>query len=219
MKDIPIIFSAPMVLALLDGRKTMTRRLAWMPTKHLSFADLSSEEQEQYDVLGWRVEKRKDGRVHCDKPSSWQSVRPGDRLWVKETFVHLREKCKDSSTGYVDWDHYRATDAEDFLPGMKWKPSIFMPRNISRITLVVTATKIEPVQDISEADAQAEGFKRRDDLSSDPEVHRDAARDWFSDLWENLHGVQSWKDNPEVVALTFAVHKCNIDAMPKSEAA
>jgi hypothetical protein len=57
----------------------------------------------------------------------------------------------------------------------------------------------------------AEGWERRPEISSDPDVHRDAARDWFSDLWSSLHGVESWSANPEVVVLSFRVVRGNID--------
>lgn len=188
-RDIPVIFSSPMVRALLDGRKTMTRRLAWQP----------------------RREIKKGVGIYGCPASPWQKVEPGDRLWVRECWAGYIEKM-DGTTG-VPWAHYRATDENDFLPGMKWKPSIHMPRWASRLTLVVTSTKIERLQDISEADAKAEGWTPRPEVSADPEVHRDAARDWFSDLWTDLHGVESWRSNPEVVALSFKVVRQNIDGI------
>jgi hypothetical protein len=98
----------------------------------------------------------------------------------------------------------------------KWRSPIHMPRWASRLTLTVTATKIERLQQISEADARAEGFQVRPQISKDPEVHRDAARDWFEDLWISLHGLESWRLNPEVVCLSFEVHKVNIDKMEKA---
>lgn len=194
MRDIPIIFSAPMVIALLDGRKTMTRRL--------------------------KFGKPRPGR---DKPlSNWVKVKPGDRLWVRENLTCVGDGIWRYAAGdmlqcpliyrqkLVDWSRKETRGIV---------PSIHMPRWASRLTLTVTATKIEPVASISEDDARAEGWKRRDDLSSDPEVHRDAARDWFSDLWDSLHGVESWRANPEVVAMTFTVKKSNIDVLSKVEAA
>lgn len=204
-RDIPIIFSKPMVCALLDGRKTMTRRLA-----HREFRDSDQRSRMvRYQVEGHNYI----GNVVCRKPPSpWQKVEPGDRLWVRECWAGYIEKM-DGTTG-VPWAHYRATDENDFLPGMKWKPSIHMPRWASRLTLVVTSTKIERLHDISEADAKAEGWTPRPEVSAaDPEVHRDAARDWFSDLWTDLHGVESWRSNPEVVALSFNVVRQNIDGI------
>lgn len=197
-RDIPVIFSAPMVRALLDGRKTMTRRLAWSFVRRKLARDLTSGNPCLVDDRG-----------RTTAPSPWRNVEPGDRLWVRECWAGYIEKM-DGTTG-VPWAHYRATDENDFLPGMKWKPSIHMPRWASRLTLVVTSTKIERLQDISEADAKAEGWTPRPEVSADPEVHRDAARDWFSDLWTDLHGVESWRSNPEVVALSFKVVRQNID--------
>lgn len=199
-RDIPIIFSKPMVCALLDGRKTMTRRLAWSFVRRKLARDLTSGNPCLVDDKG-----------RTTAPSPWQKVEPGDRLWVRESWAGYIEKMK-GTTG-VPWAHYRATDENDFVPGMKWKPSIHMPRWASRLTLVVTATKIERLQNISQADATAEGWVDNPEIApNDPEVHRDAARDWFSDLWESLHGVESWRSNPEVVALSFRVIRANIDA-------
>ena len=78
-----------------------------------------------------------------------------------------------------------------------------MPRMDSRLTLIVTATKIERVQEISNEDAEAEGVK---------------CGEHFKILWCDLYGYDSWDANPEVVALTFIIHKTNIDKMPKLEA-
>lgn len=190
-RDIPIIFSGPMVRALLDGRKTMTRRLATSPLRN---------------------------------------VKPGDRLWVRESLKHVTsdpvtaEDCSvhcymasippgmESANPYED--NYLFPD--DGVPALKPKsvPSIHMPRWASRLTLIVSGSKVERLQNISPEDAAAEGHKRLEGLRGPDveEVHRDAARDWFSDLWVSLHGVDSWKANPEVVAIRFKVIRANIDA-------
>jgi hypothetical protein len=180
MTDVPIIFSAPMVLALLAGRKTMTRRLAWTARKN-------------------SLRHHPGGAVSNDPwaRSPWQGVKPGDRLWVRES-IKLG-------------NHYVADGTEAFDPhghrfGWVWQrpllPSIYMPRAYSRITLVVTATKIERLQMIRNADILAEG------IPGDPPQSV-----VFAGLWDQLHGPDSWSANPDVVALTFAVHQQNIDAM------
>jgi hypothetical protein len=161
--DRPIIFSAPMVLALLEGRKTMTRRLATSPLR---------------------------------------KVIPGDRLYVRESGVWYIENIK--GVGECPWAHYRATDEDAFLPGMKWRPSIHMPRWASRLTLIVTATKIERLSSMSTADERAEGFDN-DGLA-------------FCELWDALHGPGSYDANPEVVAISFRVVLANIDT-PEARAA
>ncbi len=190
MKDRPVICSAPMVRALLERRKTMTRRLAW--------------------------------RMDCGKrvewsPTPWQRVQPGDRLWVRENFSgpHEWETIPPSGWG---WDTMRRPPIWYWADGnpeqgdwTKPRPSIHMPRWASRLTLDVTATKIERVQKISHDDAVAEG------VGIFP--HSMSAQKRFSELWRSLHGAPSWDENPEVVAVTFTVHKANIDAMPREAAA
>lgn len=176
--DIPIIFSAPMVLALLAGRKTMTRRI---PTPQ------------------------------------WRKVVPGDRLWVRENFAKVPTSAYRRSEGVQqtvspedpDFAAIYAAGWDRSIP--KWKPCIHMPRWASRLTLAVTATKIEPLQDISEEDAKAEGVEPIIDHGvGNRHLHRIA----FEQLWERLHGAGSWLHPVEVVALTFAVHKINIDQFP-----
>jgi hypothetical protein len=209
-RDIPIIFSGPMVRALLDGRKTMTRRLAWRDARKCEEPGEGSRLKYQLDDNGVT------GKItHHLRPSPWRNVQPGDRLWVRESF-----------SGPYD---YRVISPGMWCPGIpvwywadgnpsdgdwtKNNPSIFMPRWASRLTLVITETKIERLQDISQDDATAEGWPvNPPPVFDDPEVNRDAARDWFSELWEGLHGVQSWQENPEVVALSFRVIRANIDA-------
>lgn len=199
-RDIPVIFSSPMVRALLDGRKTMTRRLAWQP----------------------RREIKKGVGIYGCPASPWQKVEPGDRLWVRESFTRRGGKIYEWRYSADDEpfpSYFIETDMKMAVGFVGWSrsvaresvPSIHMPRAFSRLTLVVTSTKIERLQDISEADAKAEGWTPHPEVSADPEVHRDAARDWFSDLWTDLHGVESWRSNPEVVALSFKVVRQNID--------
>jgi hypothetical protein len=97
-------------------------------------------------------------------------------------------------------------------------PSIHMPRWASRLTLIVTATKVERLQDISEAEARAEGV---DPAIAGQDAHGPVKtyRTGFVRIWGDLHGTESWLSNPEVVALSFSAHQTNIDAMPKAQAA
>ena len=129
MKERPILFGGDMVRAILDGRKTQTRR----PVK--------------LDFSG-RV-RRARRSWHLEDPNAVNACpfgAPGDRLWVRETWA-----CPQTVT------YYRA-DEEALLPrGEKWTPSIHMPRWASRIALEVTAVRVERVQDITEKDALAEG--------------------------------------------------------------
>lgn len=234
MKALPIIFSAPMVRALLDGRKTMTRRLAWAPKKHVSFADLSSEEQEASDVRGCRVERRTDGRVHIDFPSSWQRVQPGDLLWVRENLCRRQGEFLGIKQNVIE-ARYEADEAEvldpngfNLLPWWKGDgglTSMYMPRRVSRLTLRVKVKKIERLQAISDEDAIAEGFGRPFVTLPDPEDGQQ--QDWpaflpprecFAHLWKKLHGPDAWDANPEVVAISFDVIRANVDAVAKEPA-
>lgn len=203
MTDLPIIFSGPMVRALLDGHKAMTRRLAWGKP----IFSLKAQ-------AGWRRVER--GTDIYNRPSPWQRVKPGDRLWVRETWVAAADGV---------WTAGDVTRARGIVPmeiiysadGPKphgWFSPIHMPRWASRITLIVTATKIERLQEINEADAMAEGVER---AIAGSEMWGGITRTimnfrtGFVRIWGGLHGTDSWLSNPEVVALTFRVIKANID--------
>lgn len=195
--DHPIIFSAPMICALLDGRKTMTRRMAWRTCPKCGGRNKLCD--------------------HCADvgqfPSPWQKVKPGDRLWCREAWRQAYPEGMGSHGVIYRADKIKALGMDEFSDRHKWKPSIHMPRWASRLTLVVTATKIEPVQAISEEDARAEGTqqcaRRVVGLEGGCESHRCG----FQQLWGMLHGAGAWDRNPEVVALTFTVHRQQIDQM------
>ena len=182
-----------MVRALLDGRKTMTRRRA-----KREFVKASES---------------KDGRAIL-VPSAWARVQPGDRLWVRETWART-SITPIVSTIENPWVVFRECDNRcDY--GGPWRSPIHLARKDSRLTLVITATKIERLQTITKADALAEGIDGLWLVQNHVPPPRKSS---FRDLWDDLHGAGSWDANSEVVALTFAVHKCKINAMPKSEAA
>lgn len=233
MKDIPIIFSAPMVRALLDGRKTMTRRLL-KPEPEICFLD-----GKQLPVGILHVENEPRPRLTIGRVIKAQEIRfaPGDRLWVRETW-QLHSRATDLSTVV-----YRAsinqswTEAHEMFPDSLagklrprpfqegWRSPLHIPRWASRLTLIVTDVKIERLMAISDEDAQAEGIVEDD--GSEPDiwyVPGAAAAGWkikmannpamvFRSLWENLNGIESWNANPYVVAVSFTVHKTNINAM------
>jgi hypothetical protein len=195
VSDRPIIFSAPMVRALLDGRKTQTRRTAWRWVKDRGDRHLSNDDA--------------DG---CHQPSPWQRVQPGDTLWVRETWCPVA----DAQHGEADWVDYRASPRYaapgvshpagwEQCPGdpqaLRWRSPIHMPRWASRLTLHVEAVRVERLWNMTEADAIAEGVTpSAQNLSGHPLTPHVAA---FSDLWLKLHGPAAWASNPEVVVLTF----------------
>lgn len=204
MKERPILFSAPMVIALRAGRKTQTRRIVKsQPPPDSPGLVFSEPYSEIYGVPTWFVGWGNAVQVSCPHGM------PGDRLWVKETFA---EKPQRPGT-YA----YRATDARprDYRGrAMKWKPSIFMPRVASRIALELAAVRVERLHDISEADAQAEGvrpfFETYDCIGRDQVLpggtrcSESPYRASYEMLWEEINGDGSWLANPWVWVETFA---------------
>jgi len=146
VKERPILFSAPMVKALLAGTKTQTRRLL----KDTGTAAPVEQPWEHHD--GQFFSCATDGTSAIVQAYA----EPGDRLWVRETFGCTDLTITDRAREGV---HYRATDDWPGNEGVwPWRPSIFMRRWMSRITLEVTGVRVERLQDISEADARAEGI-------------------------------------------------------------
>jgi len=211
MTDRPILMSGAMVRALLAGRKTQTRRLAW---REKVAVGISTE-----DATGEYPGSTAPNRLPVLAPTIWQSVKPGDRLWVRETWRTDADRDglrpKDVPTGaplLFECDDPERTNSLGLWG--KIRVSIHMPRRFSRLTLLVTATKMERLQEISEEDAIAEGVLLPKTMSPlDAGVHRQC----FIWLWNELHGkgpadYTAWQNNSEIVALTFTVERRNIDA-------
>jgi hypothetical protein len=196
-----------MVRALLAGRKTQTRRLA----KSKRHSDLEHPFRQQ---LG---EVREAGEASLkERAAEDRGFAPGDRLWVRETWgCHSStdaNKPREIEPGR--WPVFYKADGE-VRAGSDWsitrrdevtrlRPSIFMPRWASRIWLFVTDVRTERLQDIGEDDAKAEGVE-----PSSFEVYRDAYRQFWSVLHDKPG--ERWADNPWVIAITFVVHRGNID--------
>ncbi len=204
MKERPILFKGAMVRAILDGTKTQTRRIvnpqpdengiSCMPNAPLDWSD---------DVHGewnpWKGETPNGdawrGRVVC-----W----PGDRLWVRETWqdwcpIWQGAWCGCGSKEMAQSTHrpaYAATPDERGHPA-KWRPSIFMPRWASRITLEVVSVRVERLNDCSRGDAMAEGCPFPN-MADGPNP-----RKWYSELWESINGPGSWAANPWVWVVEF----------------
>ncbi len=218
MTDRPILYSGPMVRAILADRKTQTRRLV---------------------KVGDTIEERDDGTrwpyfktwTHGDDGSPWAACpygAPGDRLWVRETW-----RYHDWTEDGQPWIAYRADDSaalcEDVTPewcdrveaawatlsdprntaidgrarDRKWRPAIFMPRWASRLTLAVVSVRVERLQAITEEDAIAEGV--------DPAPFCKAGRpgdqlhvEAYEDLWDTLNAKRApWSSNPWVWRVEF----------------
>jgi len=203
MKERGMIFNAEMVRAILDGRKTQTRRVI--------------KNQRQGEC--WSVRPASNPCASNHTHDWWlpNATRPysalicpfgtvGDRLLVRETFAS--GLCTESTFAY------RATHKpEDLDEGwndvIKWTPSIHMPRWASRITLEITSVRIEQLNDISQADAQAEGMELTGwrPTYSDPDSGGDfqTPYDNFAELWESIYGEGSWQANPWVWVIEFKV--------------
>ena len=199
MKERPILFSAPMVRALLAGTKTQTRRVVKLKPWH------QIEERDDGAPWPWMYDGERDADHWLPCPYG----QPGDRLWVREGFSGPR--CMEAQDGcaatppskwgessriwywadgdpptYGDWTRPRP------------RPSIHMPRWASRITLEVTGVRVERLQDISEADAVAEGVKNS--------LHLPGGRfatENFAHLWWSINGDGSWEANPWVWVVEF----------------
>ena len=183
MTDRPILFSSPMVRALLDGTKTQTRRIVTVPIGGGMVA----------------LPTDADGEARWSEKLCEKYGRPGDRLWVRETFAP--RYFDNGKPGYrADW----TAVAADVVAEPKWKPSIFMRRTESRITLRVTAHRIERLQAISEADAIAEGCTAATPAETLANGYPATVR--YASLWDSLNGKKpgcSWADNPWVHVVTF----------------
>lgn len=188
-KERPILFNAEMVNAILSGRKTQTRRIM----------------RDQPEVIPPEDE--------CGVPGYWIPYNAGktmvrnemmtiacplgmrgDQLWVREAFA--AGLCTESTLAY------RATHkTEDLEEGwgetIKWTPSIHMPRWASRINLLITGIRVERLNDISDADASAEGCKISSMQSGE------CLSDMFARLWKSIYGDESWLANPWVWVIEF----------------
>lgn len=235
MADLPIIFFAPMVRALLDCRKTMTRRIL-KPQPERAIGGDGNE----LPISLLHIDGEPRPRITIGRVITRQKIRysVGDRLWVRENLCAMRNwglwhdagpipaqgRFLDDvdERGEIILDRYGPTEATDSAR----VPSIHMPRWASRLTLLVTAIKIERLQDISEEDAIKEGVSRLDGKFAGcfivdgvgEAISGTTAAECFRRLWSKLHDAGSWAANPYVVALTFSVHRCNIDALGKEAA-
>ncbi|RWH31600.1 hypothetical protein [Mesorhizobium sp.] len=231
MTDRPILFSSPMVRALLAGQKTQTRRVL-MKTRN-----------------GTPVEMHPDGRsVPFNDPKQWGFpyydrstdshdvmflpdyvkglFKVGDRLWVREAW---RTTCNIDGVKprFLDAGHRSKVtfeaDPENRNPLWAFgrlRPGMHMPRWASRLTLTVTDVRVQRLQEISEADAIAEGLRWRDALQAwtaggdNWPTFLDPRRS-YAGLWNHLNAERGfgWETNPWVVAVSFTADRRNIDAV------
>lgn len=191
MSDRPILFSGPMVRAILSGAKSQTRRVVKkQPWASCCIEDgMEGEPPFVYSALGG------DGPGHdvheTRTPCRCPYGKPGDLLWVRETWAPLTK-------GYA----YRADPIWNAPPADRWHPSIHMPRVASRITLEIIGVRVERLQDISVADAIAEGVVECNQNLRGLEP----CMEWryaYEDLWGQINGQGSWDANPWVWVVSF----------------
>ncbi|OVX10810.1 hypothetical protein [Klebsiella pneumoniae] len=194
MKERGMIFNGEMVRAILDGRKTQTRRpIKWKQTR---FTEIGERE----DGSKWPWSE--DAEHACDfwHPCPFGAV--GDRIWVRETFAALEpgsyEQVKPQE-GHCQDLRYAATDrlakSDADIRGYKWVPSIHMPRWASRILLEITDVRVERLRSMSQDDARAEGV-----IAASGPMESGLA---FRELWDSIYGEESWKANPWVWVIEF----------------
>ena len=206
IKERPILFSAPMVRAILEGRKTVTRRVMKVqPVLNGGFWEVYG--------AGW-------GKGITSVPvmpghslsSNCPYGRIGERLWVREAWqadaqvnaIAPRELSHGEPIQYPADGALRQTGCSMITPG-KTRPSIHMPRWVSRILLEITDVRVERLQAISRSDIRAEGLECSPELASDDVSPN--YRDWYpaawQDLWESINGADSWNNNPWVWVVEF----------------
>lgn len=209
VRERPILFSGPMVKAILAGRKTQTRRIVSRVSGFGSVRQFNVSITPGYD---WQFRCRR---------GLWQDVRMeqllgwcpygqvGDRLWVRETWARSRNNWlyrADAGNGTKpselvdDWDwDYSCCDI--------WRPSIHMPRRAARLFLEVTGVRVERLRDISESNAIAEGATEAVNPEYDPSDPGDnlphSHKSVFAELWKKINGPESWDANPWVWVVEF----------------
>lgn len=203
MTERPILFSAPMVSALLAGTKTQTRRVVkptrGRPIDFLGGGPIGGPEwnnpecwgYEHHDSATWVLLRSRGEPDDAQYPCPYGQ--PGDQLWVRETFAEGIHQMADVNHWAYAADHFGAQQRL----GDRWTPSIHMPRWASRITLEITSMRVERLQDISVADAIAEG------CPGGEHGDRYAALEQYRALWESINGPGSWDANPWVWVVEF----------------
>lgn len=210
MKERGMIFNGEMVRAIIDGRKTQTRRII-KPQPEATLSGSLSGKWLSRPLNRLLLPKIEDIAIHCP----FGVV--GDRIWVRETWARYN----------IDQDShdmaYRATPPADWPEEGRWRPSIHMPRWASRITLEITGVCVERLQNISEVDAKAEGLA---EITKDGSLFKfgipdrdgypgtdDKGWPWtewernpvdaYRKLWQSIYGEESWQANPWVWVIEF----------------
>lgn len=239
-RDIGMSFKPEMIRAMLDGRKVMTRRII-LP-QPLPVTRETLENRHAYPLAGpvmvgdtiWPLESW--CHIVSNKPGphpEWLATHlrfaAGDRIWVKETW---NKAFAESSTSngviyFADYGH-RLDLVKEFEPAGGWRSTRGMKKAISRLTLLVTAVKVERLNEITDEDALAEGVRWSDRWQGYvvpgvehpnrdfPVLSRPTAREMYAALWDTIHGSGEWLANPYVAAISYDIAKANILSLPRA---
>jgi len=195
----PIIFSTPMVRAILDNRKKQTRRVMKpQPIWDNGFW--------KWAGAAWSDNIKRVTPVPYHSMYNNAPYRPGDIIWVRETWCEYGN-IHNPHMGY--W--YKASGIEQpYMDSVKfkmckWRPSIYMPREAARIFLRVTNVRVERLQDITEEDARAEGFEKICFGLATPGAIQATSKELFTEHWDALNAKRgySWHTNPWVWVIEF----------------
>ena len=206
MRELPILFSTPMVQAILENRKTMTRRTAGLEKINVEPDRYRYDGPDEEGKLYFE-RLRSDGTYTGFYYPVKQRYQVGDKLWVKETFFYA-----EGDLGVTYKADYTEEELKTKPIGMKWKPSLFMPKDYARIWLEVIGVCCERLHDITESDAIAEGIERWKESDIDWYRYKDyqadinwwlTARNSFISLWRKINGKGSWNKNPWVFVCEF----------------
>lgn len=230
MTDRPIPFSAPMIRATLEDRKSQTRRvIVPQPPADAAFAlithDHTGSKARQW---GWMTgdPEHVESIVGLDLFDVCYAI--GDRLWCREAWrtAAVYDDLSQSQLGGEEPLKYEVDGAVDLHGGRmdgrwgRYRLARFMPRWASRLTLIVTDVRVQRLQDISEEDAWDEGIQPQPSglyrAGYEEDTEHDTAVEAYADLWDHVHGEGAWGQNPWVEAYTFTVHRCNIDQMEQA---
>ncbi|UAN58976.1 hypothetical protein [Serratia sp. JSRIV004] len=229
MKERPMLFNGDMVRAILDGRKTQTRRVMKPQPEPCDYVDEHGKPRgghswpsNIFQTMLHVEEELQNGK------GDWVGLVGdacpfgdiGDRLWVRETFMDLTGTGIEAITGQFEGYTYRAdtTPYGDEVRKeykLKWTPSLHMPRKACRLVLEITAVRVERLNDISEEDAKAEGVgsatwfaangvpEDKWESLGEHEALQPSHINRFATLWESIYGAESWQANPWVWVIEF----------------
>lgn len=208
MTERGMIFNAEMVRAILDGRKTQTRRIMTVQPESSEFGLRYIAESSLAKEVGMYFWSQSDacGMKARSKPFACPYGKPGDRIWVRETW----NKYGGLLTYRADHDWINDMRKETVCTA-KWVPSIHMPRWASRIMLEITDVRVERLQNISDEDVDSEGFAGDYPTSALPALFPGEPSDWshlsmrdcYGALWKSIYGAENWQANPWVWVIEF----------------